>query len=133
MDSKPWLSHYDNGVPTSLEPYPSKSLFAFLEETAAKYPERPCTIFKGRVITYREMNELSDRMAAGLAAMGVRKGERVGIFIPNTPQFVIAFYGILKAGGAVVATNPLYSPREIVHQLKDSGIERMVVMSNFYK
>ncbi len=133
MDSKPWLSHYDKGVPPSLAPYPSKTLAAFLEQSAAKYPERPCTIFKGRVITYREMNVLADRMAAGLAAIGVNKGDRVGIFIPNTPQFVIAFYGILKAGGVVVATNPLYSPREIVHQLKDSGIELMIVMSNFYQ
>jgi long-chain acyl-CoA synthetase len=133
MDPKPWLSHYDQGVPHSLSPYPQKSLAAFLEESAAKFPDRPCTIFKGRIITYREMNALTDRLAAGLAAIGVKKGDRVGIFIPNTPQFVIAFYGILKAGGVVVATNPLYSPREIVHQLKDSGIELMVVMSNYYQ
>ena len=133
MDPTPWLSHYDEGVPHSLAPYPSKPLFSFLEESAAKFPDRACTIFKGRVITYREMNDLTDRMAAALAAIGVKKGDRVGIFIPNTPQFVIVFYGILKAGGVVVATNPLYSPREIVHQLKDSGIELMVVMSNFYK
>jgi long-chain acyl-CoA synthetase len=133
MDSKPWLQHYDDGVPASLAPYPEKSLHSYLEETAAKFPDRPCTIFKGRVITYREMNELTDRMAAALAALGVKPGDRVGLFIPNTPQFVIAFYGILKAGGVAVATNPLYSPREIIHQLKDSGIETMVVMSNFYQ
>jgi long-chain acyl-CoA synthetase len=133
MDAKPWLQHYDKGVPATLAPYPNKPLFAFLEESAAKFPDRPCTIFKGRVLTYQEVNELSDRMAAGLAAMGVKAGDRVGIFIPNTPQFVIAYYGILKAGGVVVATNPLYSPREIIHQLKDSGIEIMVVMSNFYQ
>lgn len=133
MDSKPWIKHYDDGVPASLAPYPEKSLHAYLEETAAKFPDRPCTIFKGRVITYREMNELTDRMAAALAAQGVKPGDRVGLFIPNTPQFVIAFYGILKAGGVAVATNPLYSPREIIHQLKDSGIETMVVMSNFYQ
>jgi len=133
MESKPWLRHYDEGVPASLSPYPLKSLHAFLEESANKYPDHTCTIFKGRSITYREMDELSDRMAAGLAAMGVKPGDRVGIFIPNTPHFVVAFYGILKAGGVVVATNPLYSPREIIHQLKDSGIEIMVVMSNFYR
>ena len=133
MESKPWLSHYDKGVPYSLAPYPNKPLFSFLEEAAAKFPDRPCTIFKGRVITFRKMDELTNRMAAALAAIGVKKGDRVGMFIPNTPQFVIAYYGILKAGGVVVATNPLYSPREIIHQLKDSGIELMVVMSNFYK
>ena len=77
MNSKPWLQHYDKGVPASLAPYPNKPLFAFLEESAAKYPDRPCTIFKGRVLTYKEVNELSDRMAAGLAAMGVKPGDRV--------------------------------------------------------
>ena len=133
MDAKPWLTHYDEGVPPSLAPYPHKPLFAFLEEAAARFPERACTVFQGRVITYREMNDLTDRMAAGLASVGVLKGDRVGIFIPNTPQFVIAFYGILKAGGVAVATNPLYSPREIEHQLKDSAIECMVVMSNNYQ
>jgi long-chain acyl-CoA synthetase len=133
MSDKPWLSHYDKGVPASLAPYPSKPLYSFLEEAAAKFPDRPCTIFQGRVVSYREMNELTDRMAAGLAAIGVRKGDRVGLFMPNIPQFVIAYYGILKAGGVVVATNPQYTPREIIHQLLDSGIERMVVMSKFYK
>ena len=132
MDDKPWLQHYDPGVPHALAPYPDKPFYSFLEESAEKYPDRACTIFKGRVITYREMNALSNRMAAALKGLGVKKGDRVGMFIPNTPQFVFVYYGILKAGGVVVATNPLYSPREIVHQLKDSGVELMVVMSNFY-
>ena len=132
MNEKPWLKHYDQGVLASLAPYPDKPLHAFLEESAAKYPDQPCTIFKGRVITYREMNELTDRMAAALAGIGVKQGDRVGMFMPNTPQFAITYYGILKAGGVVVATNPLYTPREIEHQLNDSGIELMVVMSNFY-
>ena len=132
MDDRPWLKNYDKNVPPTLAPYPDKPAYAFLEEAAAQWPDRPCTIFKGHVVTFRQMNALSDRMAAGLAAMGVQKGDRVGIFIPNTPQFIIAYYGILKAGGIVVATNPQYTPREIEHQLKDSGIETMVVMSNFY-
>ena len=132
MDDKPWLAHYDPDVPQSLAPYPDKPFYSFLEESAEKFPDRPCTDFKGRVISYRQMNALSNRMAAALKAMGVKKGDRVGMFIPNTPQFVFVYYGILKAGGVVVATNPLYSAREIVHQLKDSGVELMVVMSNFY-
>ncbi len=132
MDEKPWLEHYDRGVPHSLAPYPDKPFYSFLEESAQKYPDRACTIFKGRVITFRDMNALSNRMAAALVGLGVKKGDRVGMFIPNTPQFVFVYYGILKAGGVVVATNPLYSAREIVHQLKDSGVELMVVMSNFY-
>jgi long-chain acyl-CoA synthetase len=132
MDDRPWLKHYDKNVPHTLAPYPSGPAYAFLEEAAAQWPDRPCTIFKGHAVTFREMNALADRMAAALAARGVKKGDRVGLFIPNTPQFIIAYFGILKAGGTVVATNPLYSAREIEHQLKDSGIETMVVMSNFY-
>ena len=132
MNEKPWLAHYDKGVPHTVE-IPNAPLFHFLEESARKYPDRACTIFKGAVITFKEMNELTDRMAAALVDMGVKKGDRVGIFMPNTPQFVIAYYGILKAGGAVVATNPLYTPPEIEHQASDAGIEVMFVMTNFYK
>ncbi|MCI0520059.1 MAG: long-chain fatty acid--CoA ligase [Chloroflexi bacterium] len=131
MDDRPWLKRYDDGVPQHID-YPQVPLTALLEEAAKKYPEAPCTIFKGAKISYREMNELTDRMAAGLASLGVKKGDRVGIFMPNTPQFVLGYFGILKAGGVVVATNPLYSAREIEHQLNDSGIEIMLVMSNFY-
>ena len=132
MKDKPWLAHYDKGVPHTVE-IPNAPLFHFLEESAHKYPDRACTIFKGAVITFKEMNELTDRMAAALVDMGVKRGDRVGIFMPNTPQFVIAYYGILKAGAAVVATNPLYTPPEIEHQASDAGIEVMFVMTNFYK
>jgi long-chain acyl-CoA synthetase len=132
MKDHPWLERYDEGVPHSLE-YPEVPLFYLLEESARKYPDAPCTIFKGAKINYKEMNDLTDRMAAGLAEIGVKKGDRVGIFIPNTPQFVIAYFGALKAGAVVVATNPMYSPREIEHQANDSGTEVMIVMSNFYQ
>ena len=131
MNDKPWLAHYDKGVPHTVE-IPNAPLFHFLEESARKYPDRACTIFKGAVMTFKEMNEISDRVAAALVDMGVKKGDRVGIFMPNTPQFVMAYYGILKAGGAVVATNPLYTPPEIEHQASDAGIEVMFVMTNFY-
>mgnify|MGYP001027447311 FL=1 len=131
MFDRPWFKHYDKGVPYHID-YPEIPLFELLEESARKYPTAPCTIFKGAVITYKEMSELTDRLAGALADLGVKKGDRVGIFMPNTPQFVIAYFGILKAGGVVVATNPLYTPREIEHQVKDAGIEVMIVMSNFY-
>ncbi|HRJ58224.1 MAG TPA: long-chain fatty acid--CoA ligase [Anaerolineales bacterium] len=132
MDSKLWQQNYDKGVPNTIE-YPKAPLFHFLEEAARKYPDRACTIFKGAVITYKEMNAITDRVAAALVDMGVKKGDRVGIFMPNTPQFVMVYYGILKAGGAVVATNPLYTPPEIEHQASDAGIEYMFVMTNFYE
>lgn len=131
MDERPWLKRYDADVPHQID-YPKVPLFALLEEAAQKYADAPCTIFKGARITFREMNEITDRLAAGLAELGVKKGDRVGIFMPNTPQFVMAYFAILKVGGVVVATNPLYSAREIEHQINDAGIEVMLVMSNFY-
>jgi long-chain acyl-CoA synthetase len=131
MNNRPWLAHYDKGVPQTIE-YPQQPLFHFLEEAAGKYPDHACTIFKGAVISYREMNALSDHMAAALVAMGVKKGDRVGIFMPNTPQFVIAYYGILKAGAAVVAINPTYPVDEIIMPVDDANIEIMFTLSRFY-
>lgn len=131
MDERVWLRNYDPQVPHELET-PEIPLHRFLEDQAARRPGHACTIFKGARLSYAQLNEMADRLAAGLVKLGVRKGQPVGIFMPNTPQFVIAFYAILKAGGVVVATNPLYSPREIEHQLNDAGVELMLVMSNFY-
>ncbi len=132
MPTKPWISQYDTQIPPSLAPYPSHGFHVFLEQAASRFPNRPCTLFKGRVVTYRDMNAQADRLAAALADLGVKKGDRVGLLIPNTPQFVMAFYGVLKAGAIVVATNPLYTPHEMEHQLRDAGVETVIVMSNFY-
>ena len=118
---KPWIKNYDEGVPATID-YPKIPSFKLLELTAKKYPNKACTIFKGAEISYKEMDEMTDRLAAGLYDLGVRKGDRVGLFIPNTPQFVIAFYAILKIGGVVVATNPLYTQREIEYQVNDAGV-----------
>jgi long-chain acyl-CoA synthetase len=131
MDERPWLKKYDQGVPHQID-YPNVPVFNLLEQSARKYADAPCTIFKGAKISFKEMDEITDRLAAGLVEMGVKKGDRVGIFMPNTPQFVIAYFAALKAGGVVVATNPLYTAREIEYQVNDAGIEVMLVMSNFY-
>lgn len=131
MSDRPWLAHYDKGVPQTIE-YPKAPLFHFLEEAARKYPDRACTIFKGAVISYKEMNALSDHMAAALVELGVKKGDRVGIFMPNTPQFVIAYFGILKAGGVVVAVNPTYPPDEVITPVDDANIEIMFTLTKFY-
>ncbi len=132
MVSKPWLSHYDEGVPHSID-YPKIASFELLEQSAKKYPQQACTIFKGAVITYQEMNELTDRLAAGLYSLGIKKGDRVGLYMPNTPQFVIAYYALLKIGAVVVATNPLYTQREIIYQVNDAGVEIMLLMTNNYE
>ena len=131
MDEQVWLKRYDEGVPHHID-YPEVSLYYYLEENARRFPEAPCTIFKGAKISYQEMNSITDQLAAGLAELGVSKGDRIGVFMPNTPQFVMAYFAILKLGAVVVAVNPLYTAREIEHQVNDAGIEVMLVMSNFY-
>jgi len=132
MTEHPWFKFYDEGVPKKID-YPQINLHNMLTESARAFPQRACTIFKGAQITYAEMDALSDRLAAGLADLGVRKGTPVGMFMVNLPQFVLAFYAILKAGGVVVAFNPLYKAREIVHQVNDSGIEIMITVSMYYE
>lgn len=132
MEHRPWFKYYDEGVPHSLAPYPEHPLHTFLENSARDFPNHTAVLFKGHRVTYRELNEATDRLAAALAALGVKKGDRVVIFMPNSAQFVISYYAILKAGGIVVATNPLYSPREMEHQFNDCGAEIALVMSNFY-
>ena len=101
MSDRPWLERYDEGVPQTID-YPQVPLFYFLEEAAKKYPDAPCTIFKGAKISYSEMVERTDRFAAALVSLGVKKGDRVGIFVLNTPQFVVAYFGALKIGAIVV-------------------------------
>jgi long-chain acyl-CoA synthetase len=132
VDHRPWHDYYDEGIPTSLT-YPAVPIFHFLEESAKKYPDKPCTIFKGAEISYKEMSKITDQLAAALVDLGVKKGDRVGILIPNTPQFVMAYFAVLKAGGVVVATNPQYTEREIKHQANDSGMKLMILMSNYYE
>lgn len=132
METQPWLKHYDEGVPHTIK-YPPVSLIDFFQDTAKKFPNLPCTIFKGATISFQEMDAITDRMAAALMNLGVKKGDRIGIMMPNTPQFPIAYFGTLKAGGIVVAINSMYTAPEIAYQAKDAGIEIMIVMSNFYK
>jgi long-chain acyl-CoA synthetase len=129
MNDFPWLPRYDSGVPRTIE-YPAVPLFHFLEEAARRIPENPCTVFRDQMITYGAMDALVDRLAAGLAAFGVRKGDRVGVSLPNVPQFVLAYYAILKAGGVVVAMNPAYKQRELEFQVSDSGVEVMIGLSS---
>jgi long-chain acyl-CoA synthetase len=132
MESRPWLAHYDPTVPKTIN-YPAVPIFYFLEEDAKKFPTRACTNFKGATISFKEMDVITDKLAAALAGLGVKKGDRVGIYMPNAPQFVMAYFGILKAGGVVVAIDSRYTAPEVARQANDAGIEIMFAMSNFYK
>jgi len=142
MAEKPWLKHYEEAVPATLE-YPDIPLHANLENSAQKYPDHTATIFGAVVhqlgsmlldakLTYRELNALADRFAAALQQLGVKKGDRVALFLPNCPQYPIAYYGALKAGAILVPCNPLYVARELAHQVNDAGAETIVVLSRFY-
>jgi long-chain acyl-CoA synthetase len=128
---KPWLKFYEPHVPEHID-YPQTTMPAVLEETARKYPDNTALIFKGAKVTFREYNEAVDRFAAVLQGLGVKKGDRVAIHLPNCPQFPIAFYAVLRIGGIVVPCNPLYTAREMTHQLNDSGAEVIVTLSAMY-
>jgi len=137
---KPWLKHYDEGMPATID-YPHIPLDRLLTDAAAKHPEHPAIIF-GAVagsrlmdakLTYRQLDDAVNRFAAGLQRLGVGKGDRVAIMLPNCPQFIIAAYATWRVGGVVVCCNPLYVPREIEHLVKDSRAETFVVMSQFYE
>ncbi len=129
---RPWLTQYDPGVPETID-YPDVPLFTFFDETARKVPNLPCTVFRDDVITYVQMHSLVDRLAAALVALGVKKGDRVGLFLPNLPQFVLAFYAVLRAGGVVVAMNPQYKQRELEYQVSDAGAEVLIGLSSVYE
>lgn len=122
-----WLAHYPANVrwDAVIKPEP---LFTLLDRAVANHGGRPCTNFLGRVNTYKDIGALVDRAAAGLQSLGVTKGTKVGLFLPNCPTFVIYYYAILKAGGTVVNFNPLYTLEELAYQLKDSDTEIMVTL-----
>jgi long-chain acyl-CoA synthetase len=123
----PWLAHYPQGVNWHQQIAPAP-LYQLLDRAADRHPARTCTNFLGRTITYGEMSRLVDRAAAGLAAIGVTKGTKVGLFLPNSPTFIVFYYATLKAGGTVVNYNPLYTLEELTFQVKDSDTDLMVTL-----
>jgi long-chain acyl-CoA synthetase len=134
-----WDAAYDPGVPRHLD-YPAIPLHRLLETTARESPQLVATVFGGAVagrcvdakLTYADLDRLADRFAAGLQRLGIGRGDRVALVLPNCPQFVYCFFGVLKAGAVVVPTNPLYTVRELRAQLADSGARAVVVLSRLY-
>jgi long-chain acyl-CoA synthetase len=127
---RPWFKYYDPQVPLHLT-YPHIPLYCLLDETAAKNSTSPCTNFFGRRLTYQQIKELSDRFAASISSLGIRKGDRVVLLLPNSPQFLIAYYGLLKAGAVIVPLNPLSAERELEFYLTDSGAEVIITIPLF--
>jgi long-chain acyl-CoA synthetase len=128
---RPWLRQYEAGVPPTIA-YPDVPIHQFLRDSARRFPDRPALEFYGRRLSYRQLDSLSDRFAAAVLHLGVHKGDRIAIMLPNVPQAVIAYFGALKAGACVVQTNPLYVASEIAHQVTDSGAETIVALPQFY-
>src|SRR3989442_6025416 len=129
--TRPWLRFYDPGVPHTLT-YPQIIVPSFLDETALRFGDRPAAVFFGAHLSYRTLQTLVDRFAAGLIQLGIRPGDRVSLHLPNCPQFLIAYYGTLKTGAIVVPFNPLYTERELEHQLVDSGAEVAIALDLLY-
>lgn len=128
---RPWLRHYPPGVRPSLQ-YPRVPLYHYLDRAADRHPEAVATVFFGARLTYRQVRRRADALAAALQALGIAKGERVAVMLPNCPQAVVAFYGVLKAGAVAVMTNPLYTEREVEYQLRDSGSRAMITLDVLY-
>jgi long-chain acyl-CoA synthetase len=132
MTAPRWLANYDDGVPSTLEPYPDRSLTDYLREAARRWPDRPALLFKGSTIDYGKLDAQSDAFGAALRDMGVKSGDRVAICLPNCPQFLVAEFGAWKVGAIVCPFNPTYTEREMEDALRATGAETLIVLNRFY-
>jgi len=131
MTERVWLKSYPPGIPADIDTALYTSLVALMEESFIKYANRVAYSFMGKEVTYKQTDSLSQAFAGYLQGLGLAKGDRVAIMMPNVPQYPVAVAGILRAGFVVVNVNPLYTPRELEHQLKDSGAKAIVIIENF--
>ncbi len=129
--ARPWTRHYPPGVPDTVE-VPLRTVPQLFDEATERAPGRTAIVFEGREIRYRELRESADRFAAALARLGVRKGDRVALYLVNSPQFVIAYFGALKCGAIVTPISPVYTSHEVRHQLDDSGARVIVCQDVLY-
>jgi long-chain acyl-CoA synthetase len=131
IEERVWLSSYPEGVPAEIDASQYDSLVSLMEESFSKYADRTAYSFMGQNIGYKETDVKSQAFAAYLQSLGLEKGDRVAVMMPNVPQYPVAVAAILRAGLVVVNVNPLYTPRELEHQLKDSGAKAIVIIENF--
>jgi len=128
---KPWFAQWPTDVPRSLT-YPDIPVQELLRRTAMQHRDRPAVTFYGKTLTYHDLDAAVDRFAAGLRTIGVRAGDRVSLLLPNTPHFIVAFFAVLRAGGIVVQTNPILTPRELEVLWNDAGVETVVTLDLFW-
>ena len=129
--AKPWLASYPKNIPAELGPMPAASIGDFLVDTCRQFASRPAYTCMGKTLTYAELERLSAGFGAYLQSLGLKPGARVALMMPNVLQYPVAMMAVLRAGYIVVNVNPLYTPRELEHQLKDSGAEAIVILENF--
>ena len=129
--NKPWFSSWPQGVPKNIK-YPKVPLHAILKKTAKAHHEKTAIAYFERNISYRELDSLSDQFAGALAALDVKKGDKVALFLPNVPQFVVTYFAVLKAGAILTAISPLHKEREVTYQLNDSEAETIVTLDLLY-
>jgi len=129
--AKPWLKFYEPGVPETVAA-PARSVPQAFDEATERAPERTAVVFYGREITYRELREATDRLACAFAELGVKKGDRVALYLLNSPQFIIAYFAALKAGATVTPISPVYTSHEVRFQLEDSGARVIVCQDVLY-
>jgi long-chain acyl-CoA synthetase len=130
LRTRPWLVHYEAGVPHTLA-IPRVSIPELLESANRRFPHRKAVIFEGKLLTYLQVNKDVNRFANALISLGINKGDRVLIYLPNTPQFIIAFFAVLKVGGVAVFAQPVSDHRELSKQLIDSGARTLISLSNY--
>jgi long-chain acyl-CoA synthetase len=128
----PWLAHYDPGVPATLAPYPDKTLVDYIADAARTAPDSPALLFKGAKLTYGQLDHLSDACAAAFAALGITRGDRIGLLLPNCPQFFIAQFGAWKIGAIAAPLNPIYTEHELEGPLRENGVATVVTLTRFY-
>src|SRR3982751_3833115 len=130
--SRPWLAHYSPGVPADVE-VPLKSVAQAFDEAASRAPERTAVVFYGRSIPYGELRDASDRLACALERFGIKKGDRVALYLLNSPQFIIAYFAVLKCGAIVTPISPVYTSHEVRYQLDDSGARAVICQDLLYE
>ena len=126
-----WLKSYPEGIPAEIDPARYGSLVELLDESFQKYADRNACVCMDKSLSYREVDRLSTEVGAWLQSLGLQKGARIALMMPNVLQYPIAIAAVLRAGYVIVNVNPLYKPRELEHQLTDSGAEAIIILENF--
>ena len=132
MAAEPWIKHYDRGVPSTLQPYPDHTVVDIVSKRAVEIPDTPALYFKGSTVTWHDLERLSNALAQACLKEGLKKGDRIALLLPNSPQMIVSELAIWKIGAVAVPMNPLYTEHELVYALNECGAEVAIVLTPFY-